>query len=355
LIITTIIIVQQTNHFMSQPTGIESEAVAEFLLPENKPELIQTLKERLLQVPGVQSVSMSNTGSTSENMWGGDFEATVSNNVVKEFTNVKFADEDYIKTYGLKLIQGENIVKSDTATRFVVNETFTKALGFENPADAIGIPVNMWGNKAMISGVIKDFHASPLKVELSPVIILAGTRSYYVGAVKLNTKDLIPAMKSVQSVWESVYPKYVFEYKFLDDQIASFYDGERRNAYTLGFFSLIAICIACIGLFGLVSFMVQQKVKEIGIRKTFGATVFQIVRILSNEFLILIGIAFVLAAPIAFYFMDKWLSNFPYKYTMNGLEFFAAFVLTLLISMITVGYRSVRAARANPVDALRTE
>ena len=123
----------------------------------------------------------------------------------------------------------------------------------------------------------------------------------------------------------------------------------------MGFFSSVAILIGCIGLLGLVSFMVQQKIKEIGIRKTFGASVAQIVGMLSKEFLVLIVISFALSAPLAFYLMQKWLSNFAYKYDMNGLEFLAGLLVTLVISMLTVGYRSVRAAKANPIDALRTE
>jgi ABC-type antimicrobial peptide transport system permease subunit len=355
LVIITIIITQQINHFMAQPLGLNSEAVVEFLLPENKPALIQTLKERLANIPGVEDVAMSNTGSTSENSWGGDFEATVGDKLVKEYTNVKFADEGYLKTYGLTLMHGENLVKSDSANRFVVNERFTRALGIQEPEKAIGVPVDMWGNKAVITGVIKDFNATPLQFELSPVIILAGTTAYYVGAVRLNTTDLPTTIAEIKNVWQGVYPNYVFEHTFLDEQIAKFYDAERRNSYTMGFFSTVAIFIGCIGLFGLVSFMVQQKIKEIGIRKTFGASVAQIVSLLSKEFLILIGISFLLSAPVAFYFMNEWLSNFAYRYSINGLEFLAGLMLTLVISMLTIGYRSIGAAKANPIDALKTE
>ena len=148
----------------------------------------------------------------------------------------------------------------------------------------------MWGNKAAITGVIKDFNATPLQHELSPVIIMAGTTAYYVGAVRLNTNDLQRTIGEIQNTWQGVYPNYVFEYTFLDEQIANFYTAERRNSYTMGFFSTVAIFIGCIGLLGLVSFMVQQKIKEIGIRKTFGASVAQIVTMLSKEFFILTGI-----------------------------------------------------------------
>lgn len=355
LVITTIIITQQINHFMAQPIGLDSEAVVEFLLPENKPEIIQTLKERLSRIPGVEHVAMSNTGSTSENSWGGDFEATVNNNLIKTYTNVKYADEGFLKTYGLSLIHGENLIKSDTANRFVVNEKFTKALGFQNPEDAIGVPVDMWNSKAVITGVVKDFNATPLQFQLTPVIILSRTSAYFIGAARLNTRDMHQTIAEIRKTWEGLYPNYVFEHTFLDEQIARFYDAERRNSYTMGFFSIVAIFIGCIGLFGLVSFMVQQKIKEIGIRKTFGASVAQIVAILSREFILLIGISFLLSAPLAFYFMQKWLSNFAYKYTITGLEFLAGLSVTLVISMLTVGYRSIRAAKANPIDALRTE
>ena len=286
---------------------------------------------------------------------GGDFEATVKDRLIKEHTNVKFADEGYLKTYGLNLIYGENLLPSDTVNRFVVNERFTKALGFQNPEEAIGTPVDIWGNKSLIMGVVKDFNATPLQHELTPVIVLAGTTALYVGAARLETRNIHETINDIRRTWQSVYPNYVFEHTFLDEQIARFYNAERKNSYTMGFFSVVAILIGCIGLFGLVSFMVQQKIKEIGIRKTFGASVYQIVGILSREFLVLIGISFLLSAPLAFYFMDKWLSHFAYKYSMTGLEFVSGLILTLLISMLTVGYRSIRAARANPIDALRTE
>jgi ABC-type antimicrobial peptide transport system permease subunit len=213
----------------------------------------------------------------------------------------------------------------------------------------------MWDNKAVITGIIKDFNATPLQNELSPVIVLAGTTAYFVGAVRLNTANMQQTIQKIQDTWQGVYPNYVFEYTFLDEQISKFYDAERQNSYTMGFFSTVAIFIGCIGLFGLVSFMVQQKIKEIGIRKTFGASVFQIVSMLSKEFIVLIGISFLLSTPLTYYFMQQWLSNFAYKYNISGLEFLAGLLLTLLISMVTIGYRSIRAAKANPIDALRTE
>lgn len=355
LVITTIIIGCQIDHFMKQPLGINSDAVVEFLLPDNKPELVHTLRERMLALPEVHSVTMSNTGATSLSSWGGDIEASVGNEVMKTYSNIKFADDGYFSTYGIRLIHGEGLLPSDTANRFVVNEKFARALGYTDPADVIGTPVNVWGNRAVVTGVVKDFNAIPLQFNLSPVIVLSGTASYQLGAVRLNTKDLQEGVAKVKNVWESVYPNDVFEHTFLDEQIASFYDAERRNSTILSLFSAVAVLIGSIGLFGLVSFIVQQRFKEIGIRKTFGATIPQIVAILSREFLVLVAVAFILATPLALYFMQKWLSNFAYRYEINGTEFFAGLMLTLLVSMTTVGVRAIRAAKANPVEALRSE
>lgn len=355
LVITTIIIGRQIDHFMKQPLGINSDAVVEFLLPDNKPELVHTLRERMLALPEVHSVTMSNTGATSLSSWGGDIEASVGNEVMKTYSNIKFADDGYFSTYGIRLIHGEGLLPSDTANRFVVNEKFARALGYTDPADVIGTPVNVWGNRAVVTGVVKDFNAIPLQFNLSPVIVLSGTASYQLGAVRLNTKDLQEGVAKVKNVWESVYPNDVFEHTFLDEQIASFYDAERRNSTILSLFSAVAVLIGSIGLFGLVSFIVQQRFKEIGIRKTFGATIPQIVAILSREFLVLVAVAFILATPLALYFMQKWLSNFAYRYEINGTEFFAGLMLTLLVSMTTVGVRAIRAAKANPVEALRSE
>lgn len=355
LVITTIIIGCQIDHFMKQPLGINSDAVVEFLLPDNKPELVHTLRERMLALPEVHSVTMSNTGATSLSSWGGDIEASVGNEVMKTYSNIKFADDGYFSTYGIRLIHGEGLLPSDTANRFVVKEKFARALGYTDPADVIGTPVNVWGNRAVVTGVVKDFNAIPLQFNLSPVIVLSGTASYQLGAVRLNTKDLQEGVAKVKNVWESVYPNDVFEHTFLDEQIASFYDAERRNSTILSLFSAVAVLIGSIGLFGLVSFIVQQRFKEIGIRKTFGATIPQIVAILSREFLVLVAVAFILATPLALYFMQKWLSNFAYRYEINGTEFFAGLMLTLLVSMTTVGVRAIRAAKANPVEALRSE
>ncbi|HEY0742335.1 MAG TPA: ABC transporter permease [Chryseosolibacter sp.] len=355
LIVCTIISVQQINHFMAQPLGLNSEGIVEFELPENKPELIKTLRERLLQIPGVQAVSMSNTGSTSSNTWGGDAEATLDGKIVDVNSNVKFADHNYLKTYQLTLLHGEDLIESDTATRIVVNELFAKNLGFENVRDVIGVHVNMWGRRANVSGVVKNFNTNSLHQDLRPTVILCSTNSYYQCGVRMETSDVAATMAKIQDTWEAVYPKYVFESQFLDDTIAQFYDGERRNAYLIGIFAGVAIFIGCIGLFGLVSFMARSKTKEVGIRKTLGASVPQVIGLFSREFVILVTISFVISAPLAWYFMEGWLENFEYRITPGISTFLIGVSVTFVVVLATVGIKSYNAAIANPVDSLRDE
>lgn len=355
LIVCTIISVQQINHFMAQPLGLNSEGIVEFELPENKPELIKTLRERLLQIPGVQAVSMSNTGSTSSNTWGGDAEATLDGEIVDINSNVKFADHNYIKTYQLTLMHGEDLIESDTATRIVVNELFAQNLGFDNVRDVIGVHVNMWGRRANVSGVVKNFNTNSLHQDLRPTVILCSTNSYFQCGVRMETKDIASTMAKIQDTWEAVYPRYVFESQFLDDTIAQFYDGERRNAYLIGIFAGVAIFIGCIGLFGLVSFMARSKTKEVGIRKTLGASVTQVIGLFSKEFVILVTISFVISAPLAWYFMEGWLENFEYRITPGISTFLIGVSVTFVVVLATVGIKSYNAAVANPVDSLRDE
>jgi ABC-type antimicrobial peptide transport system permease subunit len=355
LIVSTIIAVQQIDHFMSQPLGLNSEGVVEFELPERTPELIRTLSERLKNIPGVTNATMSNTGSTANNNWRGEAEATVDGKLVKLAAMVKMANHNYVNTYGLTLLHGENLIESDTANRFLVNESFARALGFKDITDAIGIHVSLWGRKALITGIVKDFNTINLREPLESTIIFSGTSSFFVGAARLNTRDVTKVLPEIQKTWESIYPNYVFEYTFLDETIAGFYEGERRNAYLIGIFATVAIFIGCIGLFGLVSYMARSKTKEVGIRKTLGASVSQVIALFSKEFVVLITISFVLSAPLAYYFMEQWLENFAYRIYPGVPTFLIGVMLTFIVVLGTIGIKSYKAAIANPVDALRDE
>jgi putative ABC transport system permease protein len=356
LVVSTIIIIQQIDFFNSQPLGLNSSAVVEFEIPERKDVDLRLMKERLQNIPGVQDVTMSNTGSTAGNSWGGDFNATVNGRSVKEYATVKFADEDYLKTYQLTLLAGQNLIRSDTANLFLVNEAFVRALGLKDPADAIGISVEYWGrSRKLIQGVVRNFHTSSLHSKIPPVIIMAGTNFFYTTAIRLQTKDSKEVMSKVEQTWKMTFPKSIFEYTFLDDTISNFYAREKRTSKLITVFAVVAVLIGSIGLLGLVSFMVTKRTKEVGIRKTLGASVSSIMTLFSREFVVLILISFVVAAPASYYAMGQWLENFAYHIEPGIFTFAAGVVLSLLVVLGTVGTISYRAASANPVIALRDE
>lgn len=355
LIVCTIIALQQVNHFMSQPLGLNSHAVVEIPIPENGSDRIRRLSERMLAIPGVETFSASNTGSIADGQWSGDFEATVNGKLIKENAVAKLADANYIEAYGIELLYGENLVAADSATRFLVNETFTKVLGYAHAEDAIGTPINMWGRKAVVTGVVKDFNASSLHGKITPTIIFCSADSYFKGAIRLHTGNMSETLSKVRGVWEDMYPTHIYEEQFLDDTIRGLYENERRLTKLIALFAGVAIFIGCIGLFGLISFMARSKTKEVGIRKSLGASVGQVVMLFSKEFMILIGVSFVLSVPITYYFMDKWLSNFEYRIHLGIPTFFYGIAFTCLVVLATVGFRSYSAAVANPVDALRDE
>lgn len=355
LIVCTIITVQQLNHFMKQPLGLDSHAVVEFEIPENGAQRMRLLADRIAAIPGVENFTASNSGAIAGGTWSGDFEATVGGKMVKENTVVKMADNNYLDTYRIELIYGENVVRSDSATRFVVNESFTKALGFTDPREAIGVPVNMWGKHAQITGIMKDFNTMPLHTRIRPTILLCDATSYYVGAVRIKVTDMKQTLAQVKETWEALFPDHVYEQHFLDDVIRGFYDGERKMSYLIGLFAGIAIFIGCIGLFGLISFMAQRKTKEVGIRKTLGASVMQVVGLFTREFMMLTGTAFIVSVPVAYYFMNEWLRSFVYRIHPGVTTFLMGGILTCFVVLATVGIRSFKAAMANPVDALRDE
>ncbi|MGC3948402.1 MAG: ABC transporter permease [Chryseolinea sp.] len=355
LIVCTIVAVEQINHFMKQPLGLNSHAVVEFQIPERGSEPMHKLSDRLLAISGVENFSASNTGSIADGQWSGDYEATVKGKLIKDNAVAKLADVNYLDTYGIQLLYGENLVPSDTCTRFLINETMAKALGYSNPADAIGTPISMWERKAVVTGVIRDFNANSLHGKITSTIIFCDVDAYFKGAVRLNTENIAETLNKVQAVWEDVFDTHIYEYKFLDDTIKELYNAERRVTRLVALFASVAIFIGCIGLFGLISFMARSRTKEVGIRKSLGASVGQVVMLFSKEFLILVGISFVLSVPITYYFMNQWLSNFEYRISLNAPTFLMGVVFTCLVVLLTVGFRSYRAAVANPVDALRDE
>jgi ABC-type antimicrobial peptide transport system permease subunit len=242
-------------------------------------------------------------------------------------------------------------------TEFLVNETLVKSLGLKKPEDIIGKEISIWNGviTCPVVGVLKDFNDRSFRDELAPLVITQDKAMYNQLAIKLSTTHLSSTMQSVKRVFDQTYPDYVFDYKFLDEKIAGFYKQETQLAALYKIFAAIAIFLSCLGLYGLASFMAVQRVKEVGIRKVLGASAGNIVYLFSKEFIILIGIAFAIATPIAWYYMHQWLQDYVYRISISWWLFAAGGLAAIIIALATISFQAIKAALANPVKSLRTE
>jgi putative ABC transport system permease protein len=359
LIIGTLIVVSQMNFFRNASLGVDKTAIINVGIPNDSASLtkIGVLRNELLKNPDIRNVSFSFSSPTTDGNWSSDFRY---DNAVKS-TNfqaiLRWADTGYFKTYNIRFAAGRPYYPSDTVNEFVVNETLLKKLGVNDPKEAIGKKINFWdGEKTgYIVGVIKDFNAVSLKQPMSPVILSNWKDVYQNINIKIAPGSEKNTLSYVESVWNKAFPANVYQYKFFDESIAGFYRQERQLSQLYKIFAAIAIFISCLGLYGLVSFMAAQRTKEVGIRKVLGASAGNIIYLLSKEFSLLIMVAFVIAGPIAYLLMNKWLQNYTYRIHIGAMVFVLAILGSMIIAWITVGHRAVKAAIASPVRALRSE
>jgi len=359
LIIGTLIAVGQMNYIRKIELGFNKEAV--YIVPITNDSLSRiqfaSFKSQLLQNPAVQSVALASDAPASDNRWGQNFFFNQSTENTDFTTFLKFADADYFRTYGLEFLAGKGYTDSDTARTYVVNETFLRKLGVKNMPEAIGKTVSLGRKGAWkpIVGIVRDFKTSSVREALQPVVFAPTKKNYYEIGIKMQSGDLPKTVSEIKTLWESHFPAYVYNGSFFDESIEQFYQQEKQLTLAYQIFAGLAIFISCLGLYGLVSFMAVQKTKEIGIRKVLGASVANIVTLLSRELLLLIVLAFVVAAPAAYLLMNNWIQNFEFKIDFGISVFVITIGISLLIALLTVGYRAVRAATANPVKSLRAD
>ncbi len=357
LIIGTIVALSQMKFIRNEDLGFKKEAV--LVLSTNTDSAVisrqKAFKNELLTQKGIQSVSFSSDMPSSQNTWSTNFAFDGRDDEDFE-VSLKFADADYFKTYGFQLVAGKGISVSDTMNEIVINETLVNKLGLKDPADAIGKNLRLGGGRwKPIAGVVKDFKPNTLREKISPIAIASRSRFYSVTNIKLSTSNLMGVEENIQRIWDKYFPEYVNKSEFMDETINKFYKQETQLTKLYQFFAILAILISCLGLYGLVSFMAVQKTKEVGIRKVLGASIGSIVMLFSKEFTLLIFVAFLVAAPLAWWLMSEWLNNFVFKINMSAWIFITAIAVSILIAWITVGFKAVKAALVNPVKSLRTE
>ncbi|MGE0772835.1 MAG: ABC transporter permease [Cyclobacteriaceae bacterium] len=354
LVVGTIILLTQMKFIHDKDLGFTKEAVMLVFMPEesniNKKVAVKTEVDRL---PGVKNSSLCFTPPSSGSVSATGFR--IDGKDENYVTQVKMFDGNYLDVFELELVAGRGIESNDSSLAWLVNEKLVKVVGYDKPEDILGRNIRMWGRTHPVVGVVKDFHALSLEQEIDPIVMFNQIEDYQYLALKIEPGQVNVTKDAVQKIWEAQYPDFLFDYQFLDEAIANFYESEEKMSVMLAVFSAIAIIIGCLGLYGLISFLANEKEKEIGVRKVLGASTGQILYIFSKEFVLLIVIAFMIAGPLAGYAMSKWLENYVYRVPLHWLMFTAGIGLTLLIAFVTVGYRSFRAAVTNPVNVLRTE
>jgi ABC-type antimicrobial peptide transport system permease subunit len=277
----------------------------------------------------------------------------------KDFgVSIQFGDTSYLQTFQIALAQGRITYPADSAREVMINETLVKALGLKSSHDALGKKIAFESGNATkytVVGVIHDFNSKSLRDAIVPMAILPNSRAYNYIAFRMDANKMSATLSKIHSVFTSTYPYYIYDLNFLDERIESFYHTELIISQLFKVFATLAIFISCLGLYGLVSFMAVQKTKEVGIRKVLGASVRSIVYMFSKEFTVLIGVAFLIAAPLGYYFMHQWLTGFYYHVALGWGVFASAIAFSIIITWVTVGYKAIRAAIANPVKSLRSE
>lgn len=357
LIIGTLVVVGQMDYVQQADMGVKKDGI--LILSNNGDSTVlaglPVLKERLKQLPGVRSVTAASDVPTSFGIWTSNFAYDHRNDEPYPIA-LKYADTDYFKTYGLQFLAGAPYTASDTIRELVINETTVKKLGLKSAEEAVGKEIRIGAQPwRKICGVVRDFHTTSMRGTITPLILASRSKHYFTLSVSMHSTNLSSTRKAVEAAWDSQYPEYVCSSDFFEENIRQFYLNEKRLTMLYEIFAAIAIFISCLGLYGLISFMTVQKTKEVGIRKVLGAGVMHVIFLFSKEFTVLIGVAFVIAAPLGWLLMNRWLEDYAYRITIGAGVFVLALFTSLLLAWLTVGWKAYRAARANPVNSLRTE
>jgi putative ABC transport system permease protein len=341
----------------NQNPGFDKEQVLILPASNNAIEKKSVLQNKLINTPGVKDVSYSGQRLGTEYNQGYTKYESPSDEV-KE-ANVAFlrVDERFIPMYKLKLIKGRNFSKeitSDPGQTYIINESLAKEIGWENPLDK---KLTFGGTNTpmgKIIGVVKDFHFSSLKNKIEPMLLSYGT-SFKEVSVKIDNGNISKTIGNIKAAWEEIVSDRPFEYSFLDEHFSTIYKTELQLSRVTNIAAGLSIFIACLGILGLISIIIQQRVKEIGIRKVLGASIGNIVFLFSKGVLQLVLIALIIAFPISWLTMNKWLQDFAYRIKIEWWVFAVAGIAALLIAAVTISFQAIKAAIANPVKNLRTE
>jgi putative ABC transport system permease protein len=360
LIIATVIIFKQLQFIKNKDLGFEKEHIVYMEISRNRSirNNKEAFKSRLMQHPQIHNVTYSQGRPGLVYNWEG-FEHKGERNGFAIFT----VDPDYFDVYGLEIIAGRNFSREMSTDPFrtcLLNEAAVRMLELEEAVGTIFHHDNLGGssfpvNDVEVIGVVKDFNYQTLHYEIQPQMFGWNDPWLWMISVKISAENVPATISHIENVWMEMSPEFPFDFRFIDDLVDIQYKGEERLAKTVGYFAGLGIFIACLGLFGLASFMAEQRTKEIGVRKVLGASAGGILLLLSKEFSKWVVVANVVAWPLAYYAMNKWLGDFAYRTAIGVWPFVLSAILALAIALATVSYQSWKAATANPIESLRFE
>lgn len=356
LIISTLINLRQLDYLSRMNVGFDKEGVFNFSLNTDYRTRNATLHHELLRIPGVSQVTFASDVPSSNNKWRSTF-AFTNLSINEDFTvSMKMADGNYFKTHGLSFVAGAPYAVTDTLPKFVANETLLKKLGVKHPASVLGRRLRLGNTTGSVVGVVKDFHTNSARDgSIQPLLLMPEEKFYYAASVKLRSPNWPQTIKRIQAIYARVFPEVAFVGRFYEEALNGYYKAEQQLGWLYRLFAGLTIFIACLGLLGLAAFTAEQRRKEIGIRKVLGASVRGIVALLSQDFLKLVVIAILIASPIAWYLMSRWLEDFTYRTRIEWWVFGLAGLLAVGIALLTVSYQGIKAALMNPVKSLRSE
>ncbi len=363
LIISTLVVYDQMKYLNNKELGFDKEQVVLFQLRGDIDNRVDALKTALLRSPDITSVT-AGYGFPGDMLAGDEIVVPRQNNKPYGATHL-LADHDYPKTLGLKFVAGRDFSRDrpgDVERGFILNEAAVELLGLGSPEKALGEPLHWkkWFGegdsikRGEVIGVVKDIHLTSLHEKVRPTVIHIFP-VYFQMAVKVKSDNLKGSLAFIEQTWKQFNSQFPFEYKFLDDNFTKMYQAEEKLSTLLWIFTAMAIFIGCLGLFGLAAFAAEQRTKEISIRKVLGASFSNIVFQLSKNFLLLVLIASLIAVPIAWWAMNSWLQEFPYKINISAWYFVITILIALVVALITISFQSIRAAIANPVKSLKAE
>jgi putative ABC transport system permease protein len=367
LIISAIVVFKQVDYLHNKDLGFNKEEIMFFpMRGDNMFKNYELFKSELRRSPGISSVSIG-YGFPGDAVAGDEIIVQRNGEMKKESATQLMVDYDYVKTLGLQLVAGRDFspeMKTDRDHAFIINETAVKELGFKTPEKALGqkLEWNIWIPKngdtiksGEIIGVVKDFHYKSLYDKVETTVLQIYPDAYWKVAVKMKTVGIGNTIQSVKQTWDKFTPEYPMEYKFLDENFERMYVSEDKLRSLLWIFTSIAIFVGCLGLFGLATYAAERRKKEVGIRKVLGASVQRVVLLLSGQFIKLVLISVLVAAPVAWYVMNKWLQDFAYRIQMSWGIIVIAAIAAMIIAFITVSFQAIKAAISNPVSSLRSE